>query len=197
MAKLKPVGKDATTTALLDAADFLFGEKGPNAVTIREISGMANVNHALLHRHFGSKAALLDAILDRHLEVIKADVQGAEDLELATRGLLDNLANRPALARIFAHLVLAHRPLGDFVRQAGGTAQLAEVIAAADVVPAEARKCAAVLMSFALGWTLFKELTTYAASCNAPEDELHDTVADLLSALSETIIKRGPTVDRQ
>jgi AcrR family transcriptional regulator len=52
-------------TALLDAATALYAERGPRAVSIRDVAARAGVNHGLVHRHFGSKTELLRAVLDR------------------------------------------------------------------------------------------------------------------------------------
>jgi AcrR family transcriptional regulator len=52
-------------TAILDAATSLFAARGPASVSVRDIASAAHVNHALVHRHFGSKADVLRAVLDR------------------------------------------------------------------------------------------------------------------------------------
>lgn len=60
-----PRGRDAVRRALLDAATKLFARHGPHAVSVRDIAGLAGVNHGLVHRHFGSKDALLGEVLER------------------------------------------------------------------------------------------------------------------------------------
>ncbi len=59
-----PRGKEAVKAALIDAAAELFASKGPAAVGVREIAQLAGVNHGLVHRHFGSKEALLLAVMN-------------------------------------------------------------------------------------------------------------------------------------
>jgi AcrR family transcriptional regulator len=51
--------------AVLDAATILFAARGPASVSVRDIAKAARINHALVHRHFGSKRAVLRAVLDR------------------------------------------------------------------------------------------------------------------------------------
>jgi len=51
--------------ALLDAATKLFGEAGPAAVSTRQIAAEAGVNSGLIHRHFGTKDAMLREVLER------------------------------------------------------------------------------------------------------------------------------------
>lgn len=51
---------------LIVAAEKLFGEKGIHSVTLKDINAVAGQrNESALHYHFGSKAALVEAIL-RH-----------------------------------------------------------------------------------------------------------------------------------
>lgn len=48
-----------TRERIIHAALTLFGERGVDAVSLREITSAAGVNSAALHYHFGSKEALL------------------------------------------------------------------------------------------------------------------------------------------
>lgn len=52
-------------TAVLDAATALFAARGPASVSVRDIAAAARINHALVHRHFGSKQDMLRAVLER------------------------------------------------------------------------------------------------------------------------------------
>ena len=47
-----------------DAALQLFSERGPDAVTMRDIAAAADVSPALLVRHYGSKDGLIEAVDD-------------------------------------------------------------------------------------------------------------------------------------
>jgi TetR/AcrR family transcriptional regulator, repressor for neighboring sulfatase len=58
-------GRDATTTAILDAAEELFQARGYEAVTVRDIAERAGVSHALVHQYAGSKEDLFRAVLSR------------------------------------------------------------------------------------------------------------------------------------
>lgn len=55
-----------TKSRLLDAAERLFAEHGPE-VSLRSITGAAEVNLAAVNYHFQSKDALLDAMIARRL----------------------------------------------------------------------------------------------------------------------------------
>lgn len=58
-----PHGPEEVRKALLAAASRLFAEKGPGAVSVREIAREAGVNHGLVHHYFGSKQELLHAVV--------------------------------------------------------------------------------------------------------------------------------------
>jgi AcrR family transcriptional regulator len=54
----------AASQALVDAAKELLADHPPSAITGRQIARAAGVNYGLLHRHFGTKAAVLHQALD-------------------------------------------------------------------------------------------------------------------------------------
>ena len=57
---------------VLDAATTLFATRGPASVSVRDIAAAAGVNHALVHRHFGSKQEVLRAVLERTVREVAA-----------------------------------------------------------------------------------------------------------------------------
>ncbi|OBH41383.1 TetR/AcrR family transcriptional regulator [Mycobacterium mantenii] len=62
-----PPPDDRTARARIrDEALRLFAERGPDAVTLRDIASAAGVSPALLIRHYGSKDGLVD-IVDNHV----------------------------------------------------------------------------------------------------------------------------------
>jgi AcrR family transcriptional regulator len=56
-----------TRILLLDAAERLFAEAGFAATSLRNITAVAGVNLASVNYHFGSKDALLEAVIQRRL----------------------------------------------------------------------------------------------------------------------------------
>lgn len=62
-AHARPHGRDKVVAAVLAAATELFAERGPAAVSLREVAQAADVNLGLIHRHIGSKTDLLAAVL--------------------------------------------------------------------------------------------------------------------------------------
>jgi AcrR family transcriptional regulator len=54
-----------TKTRILDAAEKLFGEKGFDATSLRDITKEADVNLAAVNYHFQSKESLIEAVIMR------------------------------------------------------------------------------------------------------------------------------------
>jgi AcrR family transcriptional regulator len=62
-----------TKTKILDAAESLFAVNGFGAVSLRAIIKEAGVNTASVHYHFGSKEALIEAVLERRAAPINQE----------------------------------------------------------------------------------------------------------------------------
>lgn len=73
----RPHGPDEVRAAVLVAADELFAERPPGAVTVREIAERAQVNHALVHRYFGTKEDLMRAVLEHNASGAEGVAAGA------------------------------------------------------------------------------------------------------------------------
>lgn len=108
----KPRGRDQVRSAVLTATSALVAERGPDGFSVREIAARAGVNHALVHRHFGTKADVLEQMLAADAEAVVAAVvdsglptSGQADGEVVAE-LLDLLADRPSYWRTLVHAVL-------------------------------------------------------------------------------------------
>ncbi len=64
---------EPTQVRLLDAAEQLVGERGVDALSLRAINAAAESNVAAAHYHFGSKPALVRAVLDRRMATLAED----------------------------------------------------------------------------------------------------------------------------
>ena len=78
---------------IIDAAMKVFAEQGFNSLSLRQIAEAVGVSHTLLRHHFGTKDALLQAVLTRREETEAR----WRDALFAEHGLLD------ALPRIMEH----------------------------------------------------------------------------------------------
>ena len=100
-----------TRTRLILAAERLFGDRGIHGVTLKEINAAAGQrNESALHYHFGSKNALIDAIL-RHR---------VTDLDRRRQELLDELVARGAEGDLRALLRATFMPLLELLASADG-----------------------------------------------------------------------------
>jgi len=60
---------DMTKSAILESAQYLFSTQGYTETGVRDIAARANVNPALIGRHFGSKLELFEAALESYVDV--------------------------------------------------------------------------------------------------------------------------------
>src|SRR3954453_6082672 len=99
---MKPHGRDEVRSAVLTATSALVAERGPDGFSVRDIAARAGVNHALVHRHFGTKADVLEQMLAADANVVVSAVlesglptRGAASPEVVAE-LLDLLAATPS-----------------------------------------------------------------------------------------------------
>jgi TetR/AcrR family transcriptional regulator len=100
--------KSGAREQILNAADALFGEVGFDAASTREIAERCGINKALIHYHFQSKQALLEAVLDRYYEslnrLLRAELgregRPGEVLRRLIDGYIDFLAANRDFSRI-------------------------------------------------------------------------------------------------
>ncbi len=156
----KATGRDAIREAVIAAARQQFAEKGYAAVGMREIAARAGVNQGLIHRHFGSKDGVLQAVL----QGMFTDVSGAAAAKLDPAApdfivrLFPLAAQRKTDWMILMRAVLDGYDFG----QAGLTfpitaSVLSHVAARRGRRDREARKRAAAVIAGGLGWLLLQD----------------------------------------
>ena len=110
------VDGDLTARATIrNAALRLFADRGPDAVTVREIATQAGVSPALVLHHFGSKDGLraeVDAFAARAFDAIFEAMPTEELAELLTGG-----SARGSLAEAFARGFPPGSPLPAYLRR--------------------------------------------------------------------------------
>jgi AcrR family transcriptional regulator len=149
---MKPTGREAIREAVLEAAVRLFAERGPGAVSIRELAAEAGVNHGLVHRHFGTKDELVAAVMNHlvgRFERAAGKPDDAETPEELLPKLFAAARSQRAYWQILVRAILEGR---DPAELQGGFPIVRRLLAAAQRNPAPGRSAEAfVVQQVALG----------------------------------------------
>lgn len=125
----KSTKADKTRHDIVRAAEKLFAERGFRAMTLREVTREAKVNLAAVNYHFGSKRALMLAVIRNRIEPINAERMQR------LNALITEYAPAPIpLERIFDALF---RPLFEGTKKDGHNHGLISVIGRALTEPAD------------------------------------------------------------
>jgi AcrR family transcriptional regulator len=65
-----------TSASIVKAAEILFAEQGFTETTVRQITSKADVNLAAINYHFGSKKGLIQAVAEKFLTPLCAELSG-------------------------------------------------------------------------------------------------------------------------
>ena len=147
----QPRGRDAVVAALLDAAGRQLADRGVAGVSVRSVAAAAGVNHGLVHRHFGSKDALVAAVMDDLAERIAA--RAAADPGWPLGAPDDEVLDR--FWRVLARTILD----GDTAGQQRHHPTMEALVArlrARGLGDTQARRAAAQVAAATLGWLLFE-----------------------------------------
>jgi AcrR family transcriptional regulator len=175
-----PLGKDEVVAAVLRSAAELFAERGLAATSIRDIAARSRVNHGLIHRHFGSKDALVAAVLDdlgRHLAELLAEVaDGARVAEAVDRQL-----------RVLAYASLDGYPVGELQSRFPTMGVLLDAVRPQHPTDLSARLAAAHAIALQLGWCLFGDFLRASTGLEDMDDStfvrsIGQTTASILGA---------------
>lgn len=158
----RPHGSQAVQEALIAAATRLFAQFGPSAVSVREIAAAAQVNHGLVHRHFGSKEALLGAVLERLARELATEMRARPSrLHRPGRQVFQATRTQGTFWRIMAHALLEERRPGELQRDYPVMTALVRAVRMDQVKgrfdpKLDGRALVAVTAAMALGWFLFE-----------------------------------------
>jgi AcrR family transcriptional regulator len=175
-----PVGKDEVVAAVLRSAADLFAEQGLAATSIRDIAARSNVNHGLIHRHFGSKDGLVAAVLDhlgQHLAGLLAEnAEGSKVADAIDRQL-----------RVLAYASLDGYPIGELQSRFPTMGVLLDAVRDRHSSELSARLAAAHTIALQLGWCLFGDFLRASTGLEDMDDRtfvrsVGDTVASILGA---------------
>ena len=114
-----------TKQRILDAAEHLFARNGYHATSLRGITTTADANLAAVNYHFGSKEALLEAVIVRRLDPLNEIRRGQLEALLQKAELAGELPCCREVLRAFVEPTLRLRQQGseaeDFIALIGRT----------------------------------------------------------------------------
>lgn len=184
----RPSGREEVVEAVLDAADRLFSEAGPADVSLREIARVAQVNHGLVHRHFGTRDDLVERLLERTAARWTAEAQAAGDFRRAIDLIFGDPDEAETSAGTWLRL-LAWSLLIDLPTHAG---EVERKYATLDLLPRmldeqdpdEAAITTAAALSLVFGWRLFHPYIRAALHLEDTDFEaLHDALRASIAKL--------------
>jgi AcrR family transcriptional regulator len=101
--------RERTVARILDAAERLLEEKGPDGFGLAELGRSANVSFGLIHHYFGGKRGLLRHVLRRALGEMGREIRQLQENggfwrreAPAVLIVFDSFVRRPGLARLGA-----------------------------------------------------------------------------------------------
>ncbi|MCY9786107.1 TetR/AcrR family transcriptional regulator [Nocardiopsis sp. EMB25] len=112
---------------LLANAERALAERGPAALSLRELAREAGVSHAAPSRHFRDKQALIDALALTGFERLTERMEGTAKVEDGD----DTLANLIRLARTYVDFAVEHPALLDLMYTRKHDPDVSEQLAAA------------------------------------------------------------------
>ncbi|HSV41168.1 MAG TPA: TetR/AcrR family transcriptional regulator [Nocardioidaceae bacterium] len=175
----RPQGRDEIRQAVIEAARGLIAERGPDGFSVRDIAARADVNHALVHRHFGTKAEVLQQVLATEADLVAAAVGDWRSSGSGTpEELLKLLSAYPSFWRALVHAVLEAPDVA-----VPGTAVTTELFASLwrGLDPSHAASTT-VAASTVLGWIIFGSFMTETTGADA--DEVRRIAADQVIRLT-------------
>jgi AcrR family transcriptional regulator len=150
--RTQPRGKAEVMAAVHVAAIDLLAEHGPRGMTLRKVAERAGVNHALIHRHYGTKDALIRTVITEQSRQLGERAAALRPADAAT--VLRLLQDYPAYWRVLARVTLDDPALLAGGQLPAATAALA-LLAGGPQADEDTRVAAAVAASTALGWLVF------------------------------------------
>lgn len=193
-AKSGPMSRDERTELILDVAERLFAQRGPEGVTVREIAAEAGVTHALVHNYLGSKEELFKAVLMRDQQRILRAAEGADSLEVALpRIIAEVLGPTRTYATLVTHSAIHGMPW-DAKVQGFAVRRLMELAAAEQAEGGELPQIAgldyrfpvAAVIAMVLGWIAVEEWVEEASGLELDARQ----VSEGLIAMAQRMLSR-------
>lgn len=198
-------GREASTEAMLAAAEKLFAAGGFTAVSVRDIAREAGVSHALVHRYLGTKDEIYRAVLRRNEERILAAAPDDPDLlDSAGRMFREGFVHHREYLRILAYSALQGMSFEDTMGRFAATERLVQIALEASAGAGERgetkaapdpRLVVAAVVALFLGWIAAGEWLVAAAGLRDIED---DALVDQLEEIILGVLRLNiPGLDQR
>lgn len=96
-----------TRDLILDAAESLFASQGYQATTIKQVADKVGVQGPALYKHFASKRALFEEVLERLLTPFLTLLTDESNTGGSQREIMAQHVSNPNISRIVAHATLS------------------------------------------------------------------------------------------
>ena len=143
--------------ALLDAAEAVLAESGPEGLTLREVARRAGVSHGAPYHHFDNRDALFAAVAERGFTGLLGAMTGAagatsrDQLVAICEAYVEFAAHHPTRFRLMFGPLLASKALYPGLKEAGERSFFVLLEASRAVAPAQALPLALAGWSMAHG----------------------------------------------
>jgi AcrR family transcriptional regulator len=184
----RPQGRPEVMRRVLEAARDLFTREDPNSVSIRAIADLAQVNHALVHRYFGTKDELLAMVLEqeaKHFAHVVEQTEGGPD---AGRALFEAIMEREDFVIMLTRATLGGQSATRRSFEAGALRRLTAKVEHSAGSAEDALDPRYTVISYAalmLGWVVFRDFLT-AATFIRPEER--EAATDAVRSMLDRII---------
>lgn len=194
----RPRGREEIMTAVLDAATALFATRGPASVSVRDIAAAAGVNHALVHRHFGTKQEVLRAVLERMVQEMAAATNEITDSRISLQERFKLTAEHEAYWRTLARAILDHEDPRTLQRDFPNIRRMLALLQAKQQQPRARRKhtlpptpvdprvVIGTISALIMGWLLFEPFLLLATELDGEDREkVRGQVVQVLQTMME------------
>ena len=114
VAKRRRRSPEEAQRQILDVAEAMLAESGPDAIRLQDIAERVGISHPTILHHFGSREALLAAVVRRAIEALESDLLAALRSPDITEAQIEDLVERVfetfhdrGHARVMAWLLLS------------------------------------------------------------------------------------------
>jgi AcrR family transcriptional regulator len=145
----------ATYEAILDAAEALMAERGPEGLTVSEVAHRAAVNRTTAYQHFRTREQVIAAVVGRLSSQVKRILESEMSLGERIDHIVKLHLDRPEIARLWLFQMLSDIPLPQdesWERYLAGMRSLAASERTQDGIDAEMLGC--ILLGATLVWSL-------------------------------------------